>query len=88
MLGLWDGNPIKSDCDDHCTTTNVISSLSNKKKKDFLCHKYTDTRSPSFPGQLKLWDPRTFIFTKQVIQKHSLDNACHTHELPKVLFEF
>ena len=29
-LGLWDGNPIKLDCDDHCTTTNVINSLSNK----------------------------------------------------------
>ena len=31
MLGLWDGSPIKLDCDDHCTTTNVINSLSNKK---------------------------------------------------------
>ena len=28
-LGLWDGNPIKLDCDDHCTTINVINSLSN-----------------------------------------------------------
>ena len=32
MLGLWDGNPIKLDCDDHCTTISVINSLSNKKK--------------------------------------------------------
>ena len=31
VLGLWDGNPIKLDCDDHCTTANVINSLSNKK---------------------------------------------------------
>ena len=31
VLGLWDGNPIKLDCNDHCTTTNVINSLSNKK---------------------------------------------------------
>ena len=31
MLGLWDGNPIKLDCDDHCTTINVVNSLSNKK---------------------------------------------------------
>ena len=30
-LGVWDGNPIKLDCDDHCTTI-VINSLSNKKK--------------------------------------------------------
>ena len=30
-LGLWDGNPMKLDCDDHCTTINVINSLSNKK---------------------------------------------------------
>ena len=29
VLGLWDGNPIKLDCADHCTTTNVINSLSN-----------------------------------------------------------
>ena len=35
MLEVWDGNVIKLDCDDHCTTTNVINSLSNiyKKKK-------------------------------------------------------
>ena len=26
-VGLWDGNPIKLDCDDHCTTINVINSL-------------------------------------------------------------
>ena len=32
-LGLWDGNPIKLDFDDHCTTTNVIYSLSNLKNK-------------------------------------------------------
>ena len=31
VLGLWDGNPVKLDCDDHCTTTDVINSLSNKK---------------------------------------------------------
>ena len=24
VLGVWDGNPIKLDCDDHCTTINVI----------------------------------------------------------------
>ena len=30
-LGLWDGNPITLDCDDHYTTINVINSLSNKK---------------------------------------------------------
>ena len=28
-LGLLDGNPIKLDSDDHCTTMNVINSLSN-----------------------------------------------------------
>ena len=33
VLGLWDGNPIKLDCDDHGTTANVINSLSNKKRK-------------------------------------------------------
>ena len=28
MLGAWDGNTIKLDCDD-CSTINVINSLSN-----------------------------------------------------------
>ena len=27
--GLQDGNPIKLDCDDHCTTINVTNSLHN-----------------------------------------------------------
>ena len=30
-LGLWDRNAIKLGCDDHCTTINVINSLSNIK---------------------------------------------------------
>ena len=29
-LGLWDRNPIKLDCDDHCTTINAINSLKKK----------------------------------------------------------
>ena len=33
VLGLWDGNAIKLDRDDHCTTINGINSLSNKKIK-------------------------------------------------------
>ena len=28
-LGLWDGNPVKLDCGDHCTSINVINSLSS-----------------------------------------------------------
>ena len=36
VLGLWNGNPIKLDCEGHCTTTNVINSLSNNKKRTFL----------------------------------------------------
>ena len=31
---MWDGNPIKLDCDDHCTTINVRNSLSYKQKKE------------------------------------------------------
>ena len=27
VLGLWDGNPVKSACDDHYTTTDVINSF-------------------------------------------------------------
>ena len=30
-LGVWDGNPMLLDCEDHCTTITVINSLSNKK---------------------------------------------------------
>ena len=36
VLGVWDGNPIKQDCDDHCTATNVINSLSNNNLKKCL----------------------------------------------------
>ena len=35
-LGMWDGKPIKLDCDDHCTTIHVINSLSKKKLKKSL----------------------------------------------------
>ena len=34
--GLWDGKPIKLDCDHHCTAINLINSLSNKKKTSKL----------------------------------------------------
>ena len=27
VLGLWDGNPVKSDCYDHYTTTDMINSF-------------------------------------------------------------
>ena len=27
VLGLWDGNPVKLDCDDHYTITDVINSF-------------------------------------------------------------
>ena len=33
-LGVWDGNPIKLDCGDHCATINVINSLRKNKNKD------------------------------------------------------
>ena len=33
VLRVWDGNTIKLGCDDHCTTINVINSLSNIKKR-------------------------------------------------------
>ena len=29
VLGLWDINPVKLDCDDHYTTKDVINSLNN-----------------------------------------------------------
>ena len=27
LLGLWEGNPVKLDCDDHYTTKDVINSF-------------------------------------------------------------
>ena len=35
-LGVWDGNLIKLDCDDHCPTTNVMNSLSNRRSKQTI----------------------------------------------------
>ena len=32
-LGVWDGNGIKLDCDDHSTTVNVIKFIEQKEKK-------------------------------------------------------
>ena len=36
MLGLWDGNPVKSDCYDHYITTDVIKNKikCNSEKKN------------------------------------------------------
>ena len=39
LVGLWDGNPVRLDCDDHHTTTDVINSLSNKNKVYLYCEK-------------------------------------------------
>ena len=33
MLGLWDGNPVKLDCDDHYTTIDKFIRVIKKKKK-------------------------------------------------------
>ena len=33
MLGFWDGNPVKVDCADYYTTTDVINSLSTTNNK-------------------------------------------------------
>ena len=34
-LGVWDGNAVKLECDDHCTKINIVkfSKLKAKKKK-------------------------------------------------------
>ena len=34
VLGLWDGNPVKLDCDDHYTTTDVEKQKQTKKPKE------------------------------------------------------
>ena len=33
MLGFWDGNPVKLNCYDHYTATDVINSFDKKFKK-------------------------------------------------------
>ena len=37
--GVRDGNPVKLDCDDPCTITNVIHSLNNLKKQTQRSHR-------------------------------------------------
>ena len=32
-LGIWDGNAVKLDCDDHSTTVNIIKLTELKAKK-------------------------------------------------------
>ena len=34
VLVVWNGNPIKFDCDVHCTTMNVINSLRKNAQHD------------------------------------------------------
>ena len=33
-LGIWDGNVLKSCCEDGCTTVNIIKFIEFKKKKN------------------------------------------------------
>ena len=56
-LGLWDGNPMKLDCDGHCTTVNVINSLSNKKinyHSDKCCKEKNGSRPVLVTSKLKV----------------------------------
>ena len=51
---MWDGNARKLDYDDHCTTINVINSLSDLKKekeKLFVLYNTEDnlTNGPRIP---------------------------------------
>ena len=56
VLGVWDGNPITLDCDDHCTTLNVINSLSNKKKKNNYFEYFVgQLLHPHFLGSIYSW---------------------------------
>ena len=38
VLGLWDGNPVKLDCADHYTTTDVIKKEKEKKRSLITDH--------------------------------------------------
>ena len=53
-LGLWEGNPIKLDCDDHHTTTNVINSLSNRKKSLTLIFQFQWTHGKDLDMRVEL----------------------------------
>ena len=55
MLGLWDGKPMKLDCYDHYTTTDVIN-LSNKKRKlkKIKQHSFEPLRTDNFFEELNL----------------------------------
>ena len=55
MLGVWNGNTIKLDCEDHCTTVNVIKSLSNKKEKQVVTDK-KENKSKNKNGRSKILD--------------------------------
>ena len=35
-LGVWDGNSVKSGCDDGCTTINIIKFFELKKQNIFF----------------------------------------------------
>ena len=56
-LGLWDGNPITLDCNDHCTTISVINSLSNKKKNCLSCARPIHPILSSLPSSVLVFIP-------------------------------
>ena len=53
-------NPINLDCDDHCTTINVINSLSKKEKKITIKTKHSSTQNPIvYLTQIKSQNPHS-----------------------------
>ena len=83
--GLWDGNPVKLDCDDHCITINVINSLSNNNdnKGTHLSHEYTYSCHPSLLQAQTIFNSISFINdnTQNSLSNFSIQSQrCHSGE--------
>ena len=72
VLGVWDGNTLKLDCDDHCTTINVINSLSKKNKNS--------------PFQLKKKKKKTLVYMgEKLLLLEKLCNSILFYVSPYIL---
>ena len=75
---MWDGNPIKLDCDDHCTTTNVINSLSNEKKMWYI---YTMEYHSAITGKEIMAFAATGMDLEMIMLSEVSQTVRHQHQM-------
>ena len=88
-LGVWDGNPIKLDCDDHCTTRNVIISfyhfiiLSFHSFYHWIIKKnHTSSTSLTLQSELNSDCPSQVTFSRHPVNGNAYESSPWPNFLP------